>query len=273
MLVDVEHNAQLYCEVIDLTPPWRKRADAIVFSHGVGTNCDIWIDWLPLLAPHFKLVRFDTRGFGRSTRTGPGFPWSLELWAQDILAVARAAGAERFHLVGESLAGVVSLHLASRHPGALISVATCSSPYRGADLPRVADWRTRLTGQGVSAWSAQMMEQRFYPDAIAPVARDWFAREQTTSDAHTLLALGDMLLETDLTDALARIELPAFIMAADASPYVTAEIAAAMHRLIATSELQIFPNCRHGLPFSHGRQCVQALFEFYQRKRFLPDDH
>src|SRR4051812_34956711 len=105
----------LQWSVSDLTPPWRSAAGTIVFIHGIGTTGDVWSDWLPVLADRYRLVRFDTRGFGGSPAS-PDVTWSLDRLADDVLAVADAAGAAQVHLVGESLGGTVSLYLASRNP-------------------------------------------------------------------------------------------------------------------------------------------------------------
>jgi pimeloyl-ACP methyl ester carboxylesterase len=93
----------LHYEVTDVVAPWQDEPETILFHHGLGITSDIWLEWLAPLADRYRLVRFDCRGFGRSSVPGPGFAWSMELLAADALAVARAAGAERFHYVGESL--------------------------------------------------------------------------------------------------------------------------------------------------------------------------
>jgi len=164
------------------------------------------------------------------------------------------------------------LHLASRDTGdRLLSVTTCSSPYRGSDLPRVTEWRRRLEEGKTAAWSSQMMEQRFYPGALSDAALAWFAKEQETSDPDTLLALGDLLLHLDLSDALPRISVPVLLIAADASPYVTVDIASAMKKLIRKADLEIIPHSRHGIPFSHADACAQAFLNFARQQRFIPE--
>ena len=102
----------LHYEVTDVTAPWAGEPETILFHHGVGITGDIWLEWLPPLADRYRLVRLDVRGFGRSSVPGPGFAWSMELLAEDARAVARAAGAARFHYVGESLGGTLGLWLA-----------------------------------------------------------------------------------------------------------------------------------------------------------------
>ena len=272
MQLAVSNNGSLYYEVINLTPPWLKAPQTIVFSHGVGTNSGIWHAWKPILAPFFRLVCLDTRGFGRSSRHGADFRYSFDLWADDIVEIAAAAGVEKFHLLGESMAGAVALHLSgTKHGKRLLSLTTCSSPYRGADLTSVKNWKESLQQNGIAAWSKTMMEQRFYSGAIGDAESAWFEAEQRTSDADTLLGWGGCLLNIDLTETLKKIGVPTLLLAPDNSPYVTVDIANAMRKLIPGAELMIVPDARHGLPFSHGEQCAMALLDFLDRKGFVSE--
>lgn len=272
MQLAVSNYGSLFYEVIDLTPPWVNTPQTIVFTHGVGTNSAIWYAWKPILAPFFRLVCLDTRGFGRSGRHDANFPYSFDLWADDIVEIADAAGADQFHLVGEAMSGTVALHFSgTKHSPRLFSLTTCSSPYRGADLPRVGDWKERLNKNGVAAWSKTMMEQRFHIDGLGKVERAWFAREQNNSDADSLLGWSECLLQADLTETLQKISVPTLLLAADDSPYVSVETAGAMKKLIPAAELMVIPNARHGLPFSHGEECAVALLGFLDRKGFVSE--
>src|SRR4030095_10359899 len=87
----------LHFEIIDATAPWAGDAPLIVFHHGIGATADIWADWLPSLVDRYRIARFDTLGFGRSTVPGPGHAWSLDGLAADVLAVASAARRGDFH--------------------------------------------------------------------------------------------------------------------------------------------------------------------------------
>ena len=272
MQLAVSNNGSLYYEVINLAPPWQKNPQTIVFSHGVGTNSHIWHAWKPILAPFFRLVCVDTRGFGRSSRHGADFAYSFDLWCDDIAEIADASGAKTFHLVGEAMSGTVALHLSgTKHRDRLLSLTTCSSPYRGTDLPHVSDWKERLNNKGVAAWSKTMMEQRFYTGALSEAAYAWFAQEQGKSDAEALLGWGECLLQADLTETLKKITVPTLLLAPDNSPYVTVDIANAMRKLIPGADLMVVPNARHGLPFSHGEECAVALLDFLDRKGFVSE--
>jgi pimeloyl-ACP methyl ester carboxylesterase len=257
----------LHYDVCSLVPPWEPDPPAILFHHGVGINSDVWAEWLPMLADRFRLVRFDMRGFGRSAIPGPGFRWSLELLAEDALAVAEAAGARRFHVVGESLGGTVALFLAIHHPDRLASLTVCSASHRGASIQRVREWRDLVAREGMTAWSAMMMARRFAEGAASDALLAWFHREQSKSSADATLDLADMLIATDLTPGLSGIRTPTLLLAPDSSPFVPLEIVLDAHGRIPRSEVRIFAGVQHGLVASHGAQCARAVREFIERRR------
>jgi pimeloyl-ACP methyl ester carboxylesterase len=240
-------------------------APLVVFHHGVGATADIWADWLPALAGRYRVARFDTLGFGRSTVPGPGFGWSLDGLADDVLAVARAAGAERFHLVGESLGGTVALHLAARRPGALLSLTVSNASHRGGSIRRAREWRAFIAERGMAAWGQMMTPLRLDPARVSEARLQWFQQVQAAADADAVLDLADLLIGTDLTPALASIGTPALLLAPGQSPFVPLAVMQDMHARIAGSELRVFPDARHGLPWSHGQACGRALRAFLDR--------
>jgi len=256
----------LHYEVTGLTAPWRGEPETIVFHHGVGITSDIWLEWLAPLADRYRLVRLDCRGFGRSSVPGPGFAWSMDLLADDVLAVARAAGAERFHYVGESLGGTLGLYLAIRDPGAVRSLALCSTAHRGGGIQRVHQWRAFIAAQGMAAWSRMMMDLRMAPEVPAEL-REWFDREQAKCSADAILDLADVLVATDLTDRLGAITAPTLVLHPDASPFIPLPMALDLHARIPRSEIRIFPGARHALAHTHAVACAQAFREFLARRR------
>ena len=238
----------------------------VLFCHGVGTNCDIWSSWGEVLGEHFKVVRFDTRGFGRSAAARDGVPWNLDRLADDILAVAGAANATRFHLVGESLGGTVALHLATRRNAPLLSLTVASTAYRGDLIGAVGKWRDELAAEGIGPWSKRMMGQRFVDGGVSEDAWRRFETVQAQTAPDALLGAADLLIGSDLSDRLANISVPTLIINSDGSPYVTPLLAADLHARIEAAELWVIPNSRHGIVFSHGDRCARALVDFIDRR-------
>ena len=256
----------LHYEVTELAPPWLGEVPTLVLCHGVATDAHMWSDWLPVLAPHYRVVRFDTRGFGRSQPAGGAGSWTIDRFADDIVAVARAAGAERFHLVGESFGGTASLHLAARPGSPVITLSCVCTAHRGATIDLVRRWREDLRVGGIQAWSDEMMGRRFPAGVLKREQHDWYSRTQAACDPEALLAVGELLVVTDLTHELDRIAVPTFLLTPDASPFVTVDLSSQIRQRVPDCELAVFPNSRHGLPFSHASQCAQAVLEFLRRR-------
>jgi len=90
--------------------------DALVLLHPGIMDSTIWDRLLPLLGDH-RVVRFDRRGFGRS----PVATEEFQAMA-DLEAVLDHVGADRAHLVGNSMGGETSLALAVTAPHRVASM-------------------------------------------------------------------------------------------------------------------------------------------------------
>src|SRR3954451_7644807 len=97
----------------------------VLLVMGLGMNATGWWRTVPVLAESFTVIAFDNRGVGRSAR--PPGPYTVAGMADDAVAVLDAAGAERAHVYGISLGGMIAQEIALRHPervGCLVLGAT-----------------------------------------------------------------------------------------------------------------------------------------------------
>ena len=248
-------------EVIDHVPPWLAPARTVLFHHGLGTRSACWDGWTPVLAGRYRLVRFDMRGHGASPLPA-GFRWSLAALVDDLLAVADATGAERFHLVGESTGGTVALALAARHPERVLSVTVSNGAHRGGSIRNLEPWRRIIREEGMAAWSAHMMGQRFFEDALTDGMRRWYETRQAESDPDAILGATAMLVAVDLLAELDRVTCPVLLLHPDSSPFIPVETMAELKRALPDARLQVFAHARHGLPFSHAAECAAAVAGF-----------
>jgi len=256
----------LHYEVCDVVAPWIEQPQTIIFHHGVGANLHIWTPWIPVLAPLYRIVRFDMRGFGRSVQPAPDSLWSFEALIDDLLRVADAVAAERFHLVGESIGGTAAIACALKAPQRLRSLTLSNAAARGGLIGNVKGWRDIVAQAGQSGWARQMMHWRFHPDALSPEVHSWYLAVHETCSMDACLGLADLLLATDLTARLGEIQVATLLLSPDASPFIPAQAMAALHAMIMGAELQVFAHSKHGLPLSHGQRCAQVLSEFLQRR-------
>ncbi len=89
----------------------------VVLIHGGQLDRRMWDDQFPLFAQHFKVVRYDVRGYGRSEAARSGY--SDE---EDLGDLLRFLGIERAHIVGLSLGGRIAVDFALSQPSRVASL-------------------------------------------------------------------------------------------------------------------------------------------------------
>ncbi|HZD80726.1 MAG TPA: alpha/beta fold hydrolase [Actinomycetota bacterium] len=100
----------------------------VVLIHPGLWDSRTWDDQFPRFAERFLTVRYDVRGYGRSTRPEPGRVYSH---VDDLLAVMEAAGIERAVLVGCSMGGGIALEAALSHPDRVAALVLAASALPG----------------------------------------------------------------------------------------------------------------------------------------------
>lgn len=92
----------------------------VVLSHGAGGTHAVWYQQIPVLGQHFRVLTWDSRGFGLSTNRNdaPSAPAA----ASDLAAVLDALDIERAHFVGQSMGGWHTSALVAEHPQRVLSL-------------------------------------------------------------------------------------------------------------------------------------------------------
>jgi 3-oxoadipate enol-lactonase len=124
--------ASVEFEGVDLYWEASGEGDPLLLIQGLGFSCDMWYRLVPKLEVTHRVVRYDARGVGRSTV--PDGPYPIEQMARDALAVLDAAGAERAHVVGVSLGGIVAQELAVSQPARVRTLTLLATHPGGTDV-------------------------------------------------------------------------------------------------------------------------------------------
>ena len=258
----VEHvGGTIAYEVCDHAAAWESPAPTVLFHHGLGACSACWDGWTPALVGRYRLVRFDMRGHGASP-VPAGFVWSLDAMVADVQAGADAAGAERFHLVGESTGGTVALAVAARYPERVLSVTVSNGAHRGGSIRNLEPWKRIIDEEGMAGWSAYMMGQRFFAGRLTEAMERWYRTQQASADPEAILGVAAMLAGVDLRPELDRVTCPVLLLHPDSSPFIPVETMAELQRALPDARLRVFPHARHGLPFSHAAECAAAVADF-----------
>ena len=102
----------------------------VVLLHGFPTDRTSWDRIAPLLhAAGLRTLAPDQRGYSPGARPRGRTAYRLGDLADDVVALADAAGAGQIHVVGHDWGGGVAWLVAGRHPDRIASVTALSTPH------------------------------------------------------------------------------------------------------------------------------------------------
>ncbi len=137
----------------------------LAFSNSLGLDHTLWDVQAADLLPHFRILRYDTRGHGASD--GPPGDYSIELLARDVLGLAEALGIHKFAFCGISLGGFIGQWLGARGNGRISHLILANtSSYVGP----ASNWEARkqaVASGGMSAIGDMFIQRSFVPETLA----------------------------------------------------------------------------------------------------------
>lgn len=191
---------------------------AIVFSNSLAASSGMWDEVTERLAPHACLVRYDTRGHGRSDAPLNGY--TIETLGKDVLAVLDTFEIPRAVVCGVSLGGLTAMWLgihASDRVGGLVLANTAAS------FPPEAMWRDRAAtarSSGVSSFVQPSLERwvtaEYRGKHDARVAKLGAMIAGTSSAGYA--GCCEVLATTNVLQDLSRISCPVRVVAGQHDP-------------------------------------------------------
>jgi pimeloyl-ACP methyl ester carboxylesterase/DNA-binding CsgD family transcriptional regulator len=179
----------------------------------------VWRHWVRFFSDHFRFVRYDERGCGMTDwRVGD---LSFDRWVSDLGAVADAADAQRFVLLGISQGAATCVAFAVRHPERVSRLVLYGGYVRGAavrgsarqarEFSAIVDLARLGWGRNHPAFR-DVFTSRFIPDGTDEQL-EWFSDlcRRTTSPE----VAGELLehrSRVDVTDLLGRVEVPTLVL-------------------------------------------------------------
>src|SRR5260370_41219820 len=86
----------------------------LVLSNSLGTDFSMWDPQIPELTKAFRVLRYATRGHGKSSVTVG--PYSIGQLSEDALDLADSLKLDGFHFCGLSMGGMIGMGLTSNAP-------------------------------------------------------------------------------------------------------------------------------------------------------------
>jgi 3-oxoadipate enol-lactonase len=242
----------------------KKGAPVVVLSHSLSSSLLMWNPQMDALSPYFQVLRYDTRGHGGSD--APPGSYTLELLAEDVIALLDALGVDRVHFVGLSMGGMIGQCLALNHPDRLKSLALCDT---ASVVPAEAQpiWQERMDNackKGMEGLFEETMERWFTPAFLRqnpPMVK--LIREQIlATPVAGYLGCAEAIRRLDYLDRISEVKTPALIMVGEDDPGMPVSSAEAMHKRMTNSKLVVLRSARHLSSVEQAQAFNAALLEF-----------
>jgi len=138
----------------------------VLALHGFPQTSAAWSGVLPLLtAAGYRVLAPDQRGYSPRARPQAVASYGMDHLVADVLALADAAGAERFHLLGHDWGAAVGWVLAGARPDRVLTLTAVSVPHPAAFV------RALVGTQALRSWYMAAFQLPGLPE-LAFRARD-----------------------------------------------------------------------------------------------------
>ncbi|MET1000976.1 MAG: alpha/beta hydrolase [Acidimicrobiia bacterium] len=234
---------------IDGHPTWVEDTGTgtpVLVLHGGFSNSDGLVEVFAPLAADYRVIAFDRRGHGRTADTDAPFHYAD--MTTETAGVLAHAGGEAAHIVGYSDGGIIALLLALARPDLVRSLVLIGTNYH---YDGVVPGTFEDFGHDSDSFA---FLQPGYAER-SPDGGDHFA---------VVVAKGVAMLTTEptlTTDDLARIPMPALVMAGD-DDMVEPAHTQSLYESLPNGQLAVVPGASHVVPYEKPALVAQLVAEF-----------
>ncbi len=241
--------------------------DAVILLHAGIADSGMWDEAFAALAEHFRVIRYDRRGYGRSL-----MPVGDYAHRDDLAGLLDHLGIASAHLIGCSDGGRVALEFTLTHPGRVRSLVLSGTGIRGYEFSDVVATYAQQNDDAFAAGEialATELDMRMWvigPKRRAETLDPAFlekARAMAADVYKTPPTLGDERpLSPPAINRLWQIKAPALVLvgAYDVPDFINISGMIAFALDNATKEL--IPDAGHLLPMERPQVFIERALTF-----------
>lgn len=252
------------------------RGPVVTFSHGWPLNADAWDGQMLFLAQQgFRVIAHDRRGHGRSGQASSGN--DMNGYADDLAVVLETLELKNVTLVGHSTGGGEVTRYIGRHGTSRVAkvvliaavppimVKTDANP-DGLPLELFDGLRAAVAADRAQFWKEFAIQ--FYganrPGAqVSQGVLEQFWRLSMQGGLRNVYDCIKAFSETDFTEDLKKIDVPALLMHGDDDQIVPVQNSSKKsEKIIPGAKAIYYPGAPHGLTVTHQDQINADLLAF-----------
>jgi pimeloyl-ACP methyl ester carboxylesterase len=245
--------------------------ETIVLVNGLADDLETWDYQVgPLLAEGYRVLRFDNRGVGASSK--PAGPYTTRMFAEDTKALVDHLGLTRFHMLGVSMGGMIAQEYALAWPSDLTSlVLACTYAAPGPFCGRMfAFWAELAVHAGLPSVMSDVTLWAFTPEFFqerpGEAAEFDVAMRMITQPVPAYLAQLWSIQHHDTTDRLGAITTPTLVLAGERDILIPVALSRQLHRGIPGAQWATTAG-GHACIWEHPDEFNRCTLDFLSRHR------
>jgi len=263
-------------EIGDMTVAVQEYGDGepLLIVNGTSQSLGFWVDLAQAWAGRHRVVTYDLRGMGGSTRGAD--PFTVRSLADDALGVLDALGIERTHVLGYSLGSAIAQEVALAAPDRVASLVLYCTWARSDGFKRrmmtglANPWRTGDAEAGLGAlgvaFSPQLLDSPEFGKLITELLPLF---PSTPEQVQTCAEQWDADMGHDTLDRLGEITAPTLVVAGEQDLLTPPWHGTQVADTIPGARLEMFtgPGSSHALGMERAEEFVPLVADFLAAHR------
>ncbi|GMR11720.1 MAG: alpha/beta fold hydrolase [Anaerolineae bacterium] len=240
---------------------------AVILVHGFSLDLRMWDSQFHLLSKEYRTIRYDSRGFGKSSLP-TNVPYTH---AEDLATLLRSVSITKARVVGHSMGGQVVLEAAIRYPE-LVERVVLIDPWL-VDFDFSPEWRalwSQIAERGGRADIAGAKDLWWRSSGLFPVASVKAGIEvKRMVEEYSGWYFANMphKFVTPISDRLGEVSVPVLIIVGERDIPDFHAIADLLSDAIPNAHKVVIPNVGHMANMEAPTQVNAAIAEFLERGR------
>jgi len=243
----------------------------LLMINGFASTMDTWNPpVLATLAAHSQVIIFDNRGTGYSSASDE--PFSIQIFANDTLALIDALGISRAHVIGLSMGASIAQELVLAKPEVVDRLILVAGTFGGDKAERMLQetWETLADKSGSPVDLADRMFSLLFPE-------DWLATHdpwQYCPEVHEITSEASAARQAEAFtgwpgsyDRLPGIRCPVLVINGTEDVIIPAKNAGRLAERIPGARCVLVPGAGHGLQYQCPKVLVREIICFLTETR------